>query len=77
MEHKELIPRLLEPPMQPVVETTTDCVTAPLPGVPNTLTAALWSENAQEKANVKEVSSVISNPGGRGEEWEKAAASEY
>lgn len=31
MAHKELIPRLLEPPMQPVVETTTDCVAAPLP----------------------------------------------
>ena len=49
----------LEPPM-PAVVGPPGTVSFPPQHTQNTLTAALWSENAQEKENVKEVSLVIS-----------------
>ena len=46
-------------PLMPTVVGPPGTVSFPPQHTQNTLTAALWSENAQEKGNVKEVSSVI------------------
>ena len=57
--HKGLILRSLESPV-PAVMGLLGTVSFPPQHTQNALTAVLWSENAQEKEDVKEVSSVIS-----------------